>query len=78
MTQDELSQRLNTNGWMWYAVSNLTPGIIRIQLGDDGIEESGWRKCIEMPTLAEAVSEAEKFVASINAYEYGTQRMLDD
>lgn len=49
----------------------MTPGIIRIQLSDDGEEETGWRKCIEAPNLEQAVFDAEKFVASINAYEYG-------
>jgi hypothetical protein len=75
ITQDELDQRLNVNGWTWCLISNLTPGVIRIQLSDDGEEETGWRKCIEAPTLPEAVAAAEKFVRSINAYEYGAQRM---
>ena len=71
ITQDELNKRLNVNGWSWFLVSNSTPGIIRIQLGDNGEEETGWRKCIEAPTLEEAVSSAEQFVNSINAYDYG-------
>lgn len=73
ITQEELSKRLNKNGWNWCLVSNLTPGIIRIQLSDDGEEETGWRKCIEAPSLEQAVEKAEKFVGSINAYEYGKQ-----
>lgn len=75
ITQKELNKRLNKNGWMWFLISNLTPGIIRIQLGDDGEEESGWRKCIEAPTLEQAVMEAEAFIESINAYEYGKTQM---
>ncbi len=73
ITEDELNRRLNKNGWMWHMISNLTPGVIRIQMADDGEEESGWRKCVEAPTLEEAVTEAEKLVNSINAYEYGNQ-----
>ena len=73
ITQEELSRRLNKNGWAWHMVSNLTPGIIRIQMADDGEEETNWRKCVEAPTLEEAVTEAEKIVNSINAYEYGRQ-----
>jgi len=71
ITQDELNRRLNKNGWMWHLVSNLTPGVIRIQLADDGEEETNWRKCIEAPTFEQAVKDAEQFVESINAYEYG-------
>jgi hypothetical protein len=73
ITQEELSRRLNKNGWSWHLVSNLTSGIIRIQMGDDGEEESMWRKCFEAPTLEEAVTKAETFIESINAYEYGRQ-----
>lgn len=75
ISQEELSQRLNKNGWSWCLISNATPGIIRIQLSDDGEDETGWRKCVEAPTLEEAISEAEKLVNSINAYEYGRQMM---
>lgn len=71
ITQEELSRRLNVNGWAWHLISNATPGIIRIQLADDGEEETNWRKCIEAPTLEQAVKDAEEFVRSINAYEYG-------
>lgn len=71
ITQEELDKRLNKNGWMWHLISNLTPGVIRIQLADDGEEESNWRKCVEAPTLEQAVAEAEELVNSINAYEYG-------
>lgn len=77
MTQisaEELAERLNKNGWSWCLISNATPGVIRIQLSDDGEEETLWRKCIEAPTLEQAVIEAEKFVESINAYEYGRQQ----
>lgn len=76
MTNQELSRRLNKNGWMWYLVSNLTPGIVRIQMGDDGEEETMWRKCVEAPTLEEAIIKAEELVNSINAYEYGCR--VDD
>jgi hypothetical protein len=75
ISQEELSLRLNKNGWSWCLISNLTPGIIRIQLSDDGEDETGWRKCVEAPTLEEAVNEAEKLVNSINAYDYGRQTM---
>lgn len=75
ITQEELSRRLNKNGWAWHLISNLTPGVIRIQMGDDGEEETGWRKCIEAPTLEQAVAKAEKLVNSINAYEYGKTQM---
>lgn len=71
ITELELNRRLNKNGWMWFLISNLTPGVIRIQLGDDGEEETNWRKCIEAPTLEQVVKDAEAFVESINAYEYG-------
>lgn len=70
ITQEELSRRLNKNGWSWCLISNLTPGIIRIQLSDDGEEETGWRKCIEAPTIEEAVNKAEDFVTNTNAYKY--------
>jgi hypothetical protein len=76
ITQEELSRRLNKNGWAWHLISNMIPGIVRIQLGDDGEEETMWRKCIEAPTLDEAVTAAEKFVESINAYEYGLTRQF--
>ena len=56
---------------MWCLISNASPGIIRIQLSDDGEDETGWRKCIEAPTLEQAVKDAEAFIESINAYEYG-------
>lgn len=69
--QEELTNRLNKNGWAWCLVSNATPGIIRIQLSDDGEIETNWRKCVEAPTYKEAISKAEEFVNSINAYEYG-------
>jgi hypothetical protein len=71
ITQEELSSRLNKNGWAWHLVSNITPGVIRIQMADDGEEETGWRKCVEAATLEDAVMEAEKLVNSINAYDYG-------
>lgn len=74
ITQEELSRRLNKNGWAWFLISNATPGVVRIQLGDDGEEETLWRKCIEAPTLEQAVNDAEKFVESVNAYEYGIQQ----
>lgn len=73
ISQEELSRRLNKNGWAWHLVSYLTPGIVRIQMGDDGEEESMWRKCVEASTLEEAVTEAERLVNSINAYEHGRQ-----
>ena len=75
ITQEELNLRLNKNGWKWQLVSNATPGIIRIQLSDDEIIETCWRKCIEAPTLQEALDKAEKFVDSINAYKYGQALM---
>jgi hypothetical protein len=74
ITIDELNKRLNKNGWAWCLISDATPGIIRIQLSDDGEIETLWRKCIEAPTLEQAVIEAEAFVESINAYEYGMQQ----
>ncbi len=73
ISSEELSLRLNKNGWSWCLISNLTPNMIRIQLSDDGEEETGWRKCIEAPTIEQAVEAAERFVLSINAYEYGSQ-----
>ena len=70
--QAELTRRLNHNGWCWHLI-NTGVGIpgVRIQMGDDGEDETGWRKCVEAPTLEEAIQEAEKLVRSINAYEYG-------
>lgn len=75
ITEEEVNRRLNKNGWAWHLISNLTPGVIRIQLGDDGEEETNWRKCIEAPTLEKAVKDAESFVESINAYEYGKTQL---
>lgn len=72
ITQEELDRRLNKNGWSWHLISNATPGIIRIQLGSDSQEEDGWRKCIEAPSLEQAVNDAEKFIASISATEYAS------
>lgn len=73
ITQEELHKRLNKNGWNWCLVSNLGDDI-RIQLSDDGEEETGWRKCIEAPTLKGAIDKAEELVNSINAYEYGKDK----
>ena len=78
MEQKELSERLNKNGWTWCLVSMLTPKVVRIQLSDNGEEETGWRKCIEAPTLEQAVEEAEKLVESVNAYQYGKGRGFAD
>jgi hypothetical protein len=78
ISQDELSLRLNKNGWVWCLISNATPGIVRIQLSDDGEEETLWRKCVESTSLEEAVNEAEKLVNSINAYDYGRQMMAGE
>lgn len=72
ITPQELSRRLNKNGWAWHSISNITPGVIRIQLGDDGEEETGWRKCIEAPTIEEAIDGAERFVESISADDYAS------
>lgn len=73
ISQEELDKRLNKNGCMWHLISNATPGVIRIQLGSDSEEEDGWRKCIEAPTLEEALNEAEKFVNGIPAWDYYVQ-----
>ena len=73
ITQEELSRRLNKNGWSWCLISNVTLGVIRIQLSDDGEKETGWRKCIEAPTIDEAVLKAERFVSGITANEYWQQ-----
>jgi hypothetical protein len=70
ISQEELDERLNKNGWAWHLISNTTPGIIRIQLGSDGEEEDGWRKCIEAPTPEQALNEAERFINSISTSEY--------
>ena len=69
--QEELTRRLTKNGWAWHLVSTVTPGVVRIQMGDDGDEETGWRKCVEAPTLEEAIVKGEELVNSINAYDYG-------
>lgn len=71
ITQEELSTLLNKNGWSWCLISTASPDIVRIQLSDDGEEETGWRKCIEAETFEQAIKDAEEFVESINAYEYG-------
>lgn len=78
ITQAELSKRINKNGWQWCLISNATPGVIRIQLSDDGEEEMGWRKCVEAPTLDEAVLAAEQFVTSITPDEYWRQNYAED
>lgn len=75
ITQAELDRRLNKNGWAWHLISNATPGIIRIQLGSDGEQEDGWRKCIESQTIEQAVNDAEKFITSISASEYASSIM---
>ena len=73
ISQKEINERLNKNGWSWHLISSLRNGI-RIQLGDDGEEETGWRKCVEAPTLKEAIDKAEELVNNINAYEYGKDK----
>ena len=73
ITQETLNNRLNKNGWTWCLISDYEKGI-RIQLSDDGEEETGWRECVEAPTLKEAIDEAEKLVNSANAYEYGKDK----
>ena len=70
ITQTELSRRLNKNGWSWFLISNLTPGVIRIQLGASGNEETGWRKCVEAPSLEEAVVKAEQFIETNSVFDY--------
>ncbi len=70
ITQQELSQRLHKNGWDWCLISTATPGIVRIQLSDDHKEDTGWRKCVEAPTLVEAIEKAEKLVNEISADDY--------
>jgi len=67
--QSYLDRRLNKNGWQWHLVSTIG-GIVRIQLGDDGVDESGWRKCVEGETLEEAIAQGEQLVESVNAYQY--------
>lgn len=56
MSQEELDKRLNKNGWAWFLFSNLTPGIIRLQMGAAVETLTEWRKCFEAPTLEEAVT----------------------
>ena len=68
--QTMLDERLNKNGWTWHLVSNLTPGVYRIQMGDDGDEETCWRECVEAPTLEDAIVKAEDLVNSINAHDH--------
>ena len=70
ISHDELSMRLNKNGWAWHMISTLTPGVVRIQMADDGEEETGWRECVEAPTLQEAVDKAEKLVDEISADDF--------
>ena len=70
ITQEELSNRLNKNGWNWHLISNLTPGVIRIQMGDNHEEETGWRKCVEALTLTQALEKAERLVNEISADDY--------
>jgi len=70
ITQEELTTRLTKNGWTWHSISNITPGVIRIQMGDNNEEETMWRRCIEAPTLEEAVSKAETLVNGMSAEEY--------
>ena len=77
VTQADLSQRLNKNGWDWHLVSTVTPGIVRIQMGDDHEEETGWRKCVEAPTLQLALEKAEKLVNAISADDYCSRYAQD-
>jgi len=74
MTQTELDKRLHKNGWDWFLVSTMSPDIVRLQMGQDGNEETMWRKCFEAPNLEKAVEDAEKFIQTISASEYGRQQ----
>lgn len=77
MEQEELDKRLKKNGWDWFLFSNLTPGIIRLQMGAEVETLTEWRKCFEAPTLEEAVTKAEEFISQISADEYYRQLNQD-
>lgn len=63
-------------GWTCGLMSN-TPGLFRLQLHDDGDVELGWRKCIEAPTLEEAVKSAIEFTHKTTVEEYQKQYFDD-
>jgi len=73
MTQEELDRRLKKNSWNWFLFSNLTPGIVRLQMGAEVETLTEWRKCFEAPTLEEAVKKAEAFISQTSADEYYRQ-----
>jgi hypothetical protein len=77
LTQKEMDARLHKNGWDWFLISTVTPGVVRLQMGSDGEIETLWRKCFEAPTIEQAVSEAEQFISTISAEEYGKTQDYD-
>ena len=76
-SQEEMDARLKKNGWDWFLVSTMTPGVVRLQMGQGGEEETMWRKCFEGPTLEQAVIDAEAFIAVTSASDYGKTQNFD-
>lgn len=73
MTQQDFFTWLDDalgEGWSCGLVSQLIPGMWRVQLHDAGEYELGWRKCIEAPTLEEAVQAAIEFTHKTTVEEY--------
>jgi len=74
ISTEELDARLNRNNWNWCLISQPEPGKFRLQMSDNGEEETGWRKCFIGNSVEEVAQEAEKLVQTTNAYEYGKGR----
>ncbi len=56
-------------GWMCGLQSEVTPGIVRLQLMSVG-KERYWRKCVEAPTLDEAIREAIRFTKTVTVQQW--------
>ena len=67
ITQKELDKRLKRNGWNWFLFSTIAPGVVRLQMGQGGEEETMWWKCFEAETLEKAIEDAEKFISTVSA-----------
>ncbi|MBX3050829.1 MAG: hypothetical protein KF753_05105 [Caldilineaceae bacterium] len=70
MTAEQVQQldSLNTNGWSWVLMSNVTPCVIRIRLAVDNDAMAG--KSIEGSSFEDALSKAQMFVGDTNPDDY--------
>lgn len=67
ITKQQLDQ-LNTNGWSWVLVSNLTPNVIRIRLAVNNDPMAG--KSITGSSFEECLMHAQEFVESVAVEDY--------